>query len=526
MGVLAALLILAAAAAEDDVPRIRALEAPGAQAYSLEKIQRIVRLGPGSALRRSPQSVAATLEDRYHIDGLVAARVTGAFDASSGTLCLSVVEGRLAEVAASGLSAKAGARALREAGLQTGDVLREGDVLAAWDRLEDASAGALTRGEHRIEPGVAGARLVLEPHAHRGSAAVSLAAFSGAGRKNSVDGWTQPLGVELTLFDRTRYNHTRAWARAAYATGPDDWRWHAGIERPFFAADRLVLGYQHHDVTDSDDAWRGVSLDEASGEAIWSDSFSRYYARRGDEAFAVVRLHARAQVGVNYRAERYASLSVTSDADERNPAVDEGRMRSVVASLRLETRRALFDDPGVERESYRLPSLFGAATAPPQALRLEATWEKAGDGLGGDFAFTRLVGVVRGRRIRSTRHHVDARLLAGRGSDLPIQKRFALGGIGTLRAYPLGAFPGDRMLVVNAEYGYELGSRLPRASLFYDGGDVWQHGRPAPGWKSGVGGGLRWPATGTAFLRLEWAWALSDVFEDRSRTLFRVQIPF
>jgi len=525
VGVLAALLILAAAAAADEAPLVRAIEAPGAQAYSPEKIQKIVRLSPGAALRRTPEAVAKTLEERYHIDGFVAARVTGDFDAGTGTLRLRVDEGHLLEVATSGLATKAAARVVREAGLRPGGVLRESDIQGAWDRLEDASGGALARGEHRIETSDAGARLVLEPQARRASLALSVSAFSGAGRKNRVDGWTQPLGVELTLFDRSHYNHTRAWARAAYASGSDDWRWHAGVERPFFAGDRLVLGYEHHDVTDSDDAWRGQSLDEAPGEAIWSDSFSRYYARRGNEALLLVRLDPRAQVGLNYRADRYRSLPVTQDAEERNPAVDEGDMRSLVGTLRFETR-ALFDDPDVERQSRLLPSLFGAATAPPHALRVEATLERAGDGLGGDFAFTRFVGVVRARRILGTRHHLDARLLAGRGSDLPIQKRFALGGIGTLRAYPLGAYPGDRMLVANAEYGYELGPGLPRASLFYDGGDVWQHGRPAPGWKSGAGVGLRWPATGSAFLRLEQAWALDDSFEDPSRTLFRVQIPF
>jgi len=521
------MLSAAAPAGEADPPEIRALETPGASAYTSRQVERILRLAPGARLRRTPEAIALTLEDRYHSDGFPAARVAGSFEVASGTLRLEVDEGRLAEVAAVGLGPRASARAVRAAALETGGVLREGDVLDAFDRIEAASRGALLRGEYRVEQTEAGARLVLEPRARTAQAGLSIAAFPASGRRNRVDGWTQPLGLEVTLFDRTHYNHTRLYARAAYATGPNDWRWHAGLMRPFFAGDRLHLGYEHHQVTDSDDLWRGASLDEAAGEAIWSDSFSRYHARRGDEAFAFVRLGRRGQLGVSYRADRYASLPVVTGADEPNPAVDAGRMRSLVATLRLETGGALFDDARLEREGFLLRSLFGVATAPPRALRLEASLEHADAGaFGGDFSFTRFIGVVRGRRLVGTRHQLDGRLLFGHGTDLPRQKRFALGGIGSLRAYPLAAFQGDRLLLANAEYGYQLGRVLPRALAFYDGGRAWEGGTDGPGWKSDLGLGLRWPATGGAFLRLEWARVLGEQQGDGSRTLFRVQIPF
>lgn len=524
---LAALILASVPAAPDEAPEIRRIETPGAVAYTPEQVEKVLRLRPGSPLRRSPEAIAATLEERYHIDGFPAARVQGAFEAETGTLRLGVDEGRLAELEIRGLSDAAARRALRASGLQTGGVLREVDVNAAFDRLETASGGALLRGDYGVETGAAGARLILEPRARTAEAGVSIAAFSGAGRRNRVDDWTQPLGVELTFFDRTHYNHTRVYARAAYATGPDDWRWHAGLLRPFFAGDRLVLGYEHHDVTDSDDFWRGSGLDEAHGEAIWSQSFSRYYARRGDEAFAFLRVGDRVQAGLSYRSDAYASLPVVTDAEEPNPLLDPGSMRSLIGTLRFEAGGALFDDPGEEREGFLLRSLHGLATSAPRRLRFEASLEYAdADGLGGEFSFTRFVGVVRARRSLGTRHHLDGRLLLGGGSDLPSQKRFAIGGIGTLRAYPLAAWQGDRMLLANAEYGFDPLHRLPRLVAFYDGGEAWDAGGDGPGFKSDLGLGLRWPATGGAFLRLEWAWALDDAFEDRSQTLFRVQIPF
>jgi outer membrane protein assembly factor BamA len=526
---LLALLILGSVAAvADEAPRIRSIEATGVSAYSEAQLLEILRLAPGAALLRAPEDVARTLASRYRIDGYPAARVTGSFDAEAGALRLEVDEGVLAEVRAEGLKPAAAARALRSAELGVGRVLREGDVWSAYDRLEETSGGAVLRGDYRVEDTPAGARLVLQPQTRALDAAPSIAAFAGAGRKNRVDDWTQPLGVELTLFDRTHYNHLRLYARAAYATGPDDWRWHVGVQRPFFAKDRLVLGFERHDVTDSDDVWRGTGTDEARGEPIWTESFSRYYARRGDEAFAFFRTGGRFHLGLSYRSDRYASLPVVTGADEPNPAVDAGRMRSMIGTLRYDWGGDLFDEGSLERESFLLRSLYGIVTAPPRALRVELSIEVAdADVLGGGFTFTRFLGSLRGRKILGTRHQLDGRALLGLGDDrLPAQKRFVLGGVGSLRGYPFAAFEGERLLFLTGEYGFDPGHRLPRLVAFYDGGATWSENVSGAGFKSGVGAGLRWPANGGAFARLEIARALADGAVDETRTLLRVQLPF
>ncbi len=527
MRALLALILGAASAAADEAPRIRSIEAEGVSAYTPAQLQGILRVEPGAALPRPPEAMAKTLESRYRIDGFPAARVRASYDAETGALRVRVDEGRLAEVRAEGLSPGAAERAVRAVDLEAGRVLREGDVWSAFDRLEETSGGALLRGDFRVEEAPGGARLVFEPRTRVLAASASIAAFAGAGRRNRVDDWTQPLGVELTLFDRTHYNHTRAYARAAYATGPADWRWHLGVQRPFFAKDRLVLGYEHHDVTDSDDLWRGAGLDEAWGEAIWTDSFSRYYARRGDEGYAFLRA-SRLHLGVSFRSDRYASRPVVADADEPNPPVVEGRMRSLIGTLRYEMGGELFDEPAHERESFLMRSLYGSATTPPRALRFELSLEIADAGaFGGELTFTRVIASLRGRRILGARHHLDGRVLLGLGDHrLPAQKRFVLGGVGSLRGHPYAAFDGEDLLLLTGEYGFDPGHGLPRLVAFYDGGSVWSDGVSGAGFKSGIGAGLRWPATGGAFVRLEVARALDDTLADQTRTLFRVQLPF
>src|SRR5262245_12519153 len=105
---LVVLLVPAHASAEEaEEPVVRDIEIRGADAYSREALLRIIRLRPGAPLHRDAATVAASLETRYHDDGYPAARVRGDYDPDTGTLELSVDEGRLAQVVIPGLEGRA-----------------------------------------------------------------------------------------------------------------------------------------------------------------------------------------------------------------------------------------------------------------------------------------------------------------------------------------------------------------------------------------------------------------------------------
>ena len=71
-------------------------------------------------------------------------------------------------------------------------------------------------------------------------------------------------------------------------------------------------------------------------------------------------------------------------------------------------------------------------------------------------------------------------LYDGSDAPLPPYERRLLGGAGSLRGYPAGAFAGDRMMLGSAELRVPLNSplRFARAgvSVFVDAGTVWDHG--------------------------------------------------
>jgi surface antigen Omp85-like protein/surface antigen-like variable number repeat protein len=522
--------LASSAPADEGTPLIRRIELKGVTVYSTDETLRIVRLREGDPLRREPGLVAQSLETRYHDDGYPAARVAGSYDAEGGTLLLAADEGKLAEVVIEGLSPRGAASALAEAGLTPGTVLREEDIGAAFDRIADASHGALRVGEHRIEPGPEGVRLVLKPE----RAHVALAPLIGAGdlrsarRFNRVDGFNPALGIEVTVLDAVSYNHLRAYAVGDYGFSSEKLRHAEGVTRPFLRGQRLTLGYEHHDLTATDDLYRAPGLEEAPGTAIILGEYADYFRRQGHEAYAFVRLGSRSEVGLSWRGDDYSSLPVATGSSDPNPPITEGRMRSLVATARFTSAGDLHPSASSERASFLQRDLYGVSQEPPRALRAEATFEVASpDALGGDFDFRRFIANLRGHVALSHRTALDARLLVGLTSGtVPLEKRFSLGGVGTLRGYALKAFPGGNITLVTAEGRVDPGRWWPRFAVFYDGGDAWDSGVTGAGWKSSVGAGIKWPAAAAVFVRVDVARAVGDPQESKVRVGGRVQIPF
>jgi Omp85 superfamily domain len=523
-------LLLALAAGEvrsAGPPLVESLDLRGVRAYGRDQVLRIVRVGLHQPLRRTPEAIAATLETRYHDDGYPAATVTARYDENTQRLEVVADEGRIAQVVMEGLSQGAARTALRAAHVDTGIVLRAADVDAAFDRLDAASDGALRRGESRVETTPEGARLVLTPVRSR----LRLTPLFGGHDIHPVNPWTRvdglsvPFGGKVTLFDLSSYDHLEAYAAGFYATSARRLRYAVGVARPFGPDRLLTVGYERHDLTDTDDLYRSFDLAGAAGTAIYFEAFANYFRRRGDEAYLFLRPSPWAQVGLAFRNDRYASLPVATGSTDPNEPVAPGAMRSLIATLRLDPGGVL-RDRGDETPSHLQRSLYGTRDA-PQPVRLEVSLETSDPGVfGGDFDFRRLVVHAAGHSAFGSRVTVDMRGFLGlSGGTLPPQKRFVLGGVGSLRGYPDRTVSGDRFEQVTTEVRLDTGRWLPRLAAFYDGGEVWNDG-DGGGWKSSVGLGAQWPKASLLFVRVDVARPLGDPTLSGLRTLVRLQIPF
>jgi len=505
---------------------VRSIEVHGATAYDLKSIQRILRVKPGGNLRRPAPELAETLERRYHIIGFPAARVEGRFDAATGALSLVVDEGRLASVEVDGVGGASRRRVLDVLDIRPGRPVKERDISGALSRLERLSGGAYVSTAdppYTIEPGPEGVKLTLHLRRRAARLQVMPGGPATASLYNRVDGLNLGANARVTLFDPVSFDHAEVYAQGAYGFSSKKLRYALGALKPFGPDRQFVVGYEYHDLTDNDDAFRRRTVEDLPGGRIYFTIFEDYYRRRGHQAYAFARLTPQFQIGSIWRSDDYRSLPVTADdqivfSNHRipNPLVAEGRMRSILGVARWAWKSDLFLNWGEERESLLMRNPYGSTFVREQQARVEASLEAATPGLGSDFDFRRFIGQARAARVFSPRRALMLRGLVGAGTgDVPPQRRFFLGGQGTLRGYARDQFGGDHMALATAEYWFYPPSPWPGLVFFYDGGTAWDRGQPRPGWKNDVGAGIDWPGGGRGYLRLDVGFPLNRAPSNR-----------
>jgi outer membrane protein assembly factor BamA len=159
--------------------------------------------------------------------------------------------------------------------------------------------------------------------------------------------------------------------------------------------------------------------------------------------------------------------------------------------------------------------------------------EVAGGSLNGDFTYHRYKGDFRIYVSPSPSHLFKTRVqagTAGRDEVLPLQKTFALGGVGTLRALPFRHLRGNRMFLWNADWAWEVMRRSSRNAavktglslvVFSDLGlawdaPTWDASRRQMAWNVGLGAGT----TDETFR----VYAARDVRSERAPLHFTVRI--
>ena len=172
------------------------------------------------------------------------------------------------------------------------------------------------------------------------------------------------------------------------------------------------------------------------------------------------------------RAELHESLEKTTDWQfgdwgseseaEENPPITPGQLRSVTLRYDLNARQS-------NNLGWHNTLLI----------------EHSNPAVGSDFDFTRFQLQLRYAAASRGDDIIRTRLVLGAAtSALPIQRQFIIGGRGTLSGYPLYAFGGDHVSLLNLEYFYRLpipnpygwewvNHTKPYAILYLDQGQVW-----------------------------------------------------
>jgi uncharacterized protein DUF5686/surface antigen Omp85-like protein len=169
----------------------------------------------------------------------------------------------------------------------------------------------------------------------------------------------------------------------------------------------------------------------------------------------------------------------------RDFALGVGAVTEDVRSLANETKFSIFgkDDefrpnPPIQDGKEGVLSIFGRIGPSPLPFtggtNGELTYERAGSPIDGDSEYGRLRGAAHTRLRLSPRQEARIRAIGGStfDGDLPPQKLWHVGGIGTLRGHEYKRFGGDQLLLANAEY-YLLARKNVWTFAFLDWGAAW-----------------------------------------------------
>jgi len=469
--------------------------------------------------------IAARVERHYHSVGFSFARVTGAFDAATGVVTLTVSEGVIDRIEFQGVDDKIKASFTEDFAVHAGDVFNRPKALSALDALLQRTRGAVRKAKETFDLVDRSGERVLIVDLREPAGRFRLVPDLGDREDwfTSVDGFVPSLGFGAAVFNHESFNHAFVAGHLSIKTASGEVGYALGFERPFFSRTRLFVGGELRDLTASDDQWQ-VTSTEASLAAIGPRlSFRDYYRQRGVQVQAAVRVNPRAEVFVAYRHEREEPLRVESDFSFWNgddpfrpnvPAAD-GHLSSMILG-------ATVDGTGFERESlessyrrHQLSSLFGERLPSPDhdsdltpLWRFDWTTEISTPGaLQSDFDFTRHILAGRADLPMSPHQAFSVRAIGGWSTGtLPPQREFSAGGIGSVHGYDFKEQIGDSLALLNLEYS--LGDRTGlRAIGFFDVGRASLRTSPAdPPWLKGIGFGI-----GMGVVRMDFGYKLDDI---------------
>jgi outer membrane protein insertion porin family len=301
-----------------------------------------------------------------------------------------------------------------------------------------------------------------------------------------TSGFDRIHGLQLGFKPEVKsiYWGSKVYFGFSYGFSSEIWNYQFGAEKSWFREHKTTIGVDVHKMTDTND--REIISDKENfvAEAILGEALRDYYQREGYEVSLsqeIPLFHKLGSISVKYRDDEYGSLSKTNDwsllnrfyADEEydidkdvkykrgNPAILEGRMKSIIGECVIDTRNNKKETTNGWYNTFSM--------------------EYAGNELGGDYEFKIYQANIRRYNRISGNQLLALRIKVGTSDrELPRlhPRKFYLGGIGTLRGYDFKIFEGDQMLLMNAEYWLTMGA-LERTGfglvLFADSGYAWKY---------------------------------------------------
>ncbi|MDI6869795.1 MAG: BamA/TamA family outer membrane protein [Bacillota bacterium] len=431
-------------------PKLKEVSLTGAPDVPKEPLKEAIGLKPGEIIngKKLQEGLRALLE-RSVKDYGIPLRITDVAVDETGTVRIKLTETRLGKIEISGNQKTKDHVIRRELTVKSGDVLNLKELEKSLRRVLnlgffDEVGRKFTETQ---DPDVADLTIEVKER-KTGSAAF------GAGYSSSDGLFGYVEVAEDNFFGRGQRVNVK-WEFGQRRTTYD-----VGFFEPYLDRHRTSLGFRVYDTQ------RTLDQIEGGSPVTYNDH------QRGGEVTVGRPLSEDTRIYTKLKMEDVARTYTDGTPVEGGT----GKSRSITTSIVNDTR-----------DFFLKPSQGG---------RRELSVEWAGQLLGSDYTFAKYnTDLAHYWKAGKSGQVVAVRLAGGfldyRGVE-PVLERFLVGGADTIRGYETMAFSGDKYLVFNAEYRFQLAQNLTGV-LFADAGDAWDTNEPVElaKFKTGYGVGLR-----------------------------------
>jgi hypothetical protein len=267
-------------------------------------------------------------------------------------------------------------------------------------------------------------------------------------RYNRVESVFLGLGTEKKFY----WDGEKVWnayGSIGWGFKSHTWRSNLGLVRQFaLLSDEgsgiMELGVEGYTLTDTKDQWIISQNENTASALLIHEDFRNYFERKGftiHTAYYLKHDYLKGELKLAYLTDSYDSLANKTDwalfggskKFRANPAIDPGKMRSVILSGGIST----MTKTSRAQEGW---CLFGSA-------------EFAKKNWGSEFEFYQYIFDMRRFQPLGRYENFNVRVRVGTSTGvLPPQKEYELGGLGTMNAFPFKSDIGNRMMLVNMEF--------------------------------------------------------------------------
>jgi outer membrane protein insertion porin family len=416
---------------------------------------------------------AQVIEQYYHDQGYILAKVNNITMGQDGILTISINEGKVEGFVVKGNEKTKNNVITRELKLTTEEPFNSKDAKRSMQKIYNL--GFFEDVNIKLNPGREPNAVVVEIDVKE----QKTGTFTIGGGYSKSDGMAASIGVGDNNFNGTgnkvNLNFQHGFSSIA-GTG-----WDLNFTNPYIDNKKTSLSIDLFN-----------SVNELSDYGLNGDNTtlrSTYYRRSSGFNITLGRPqgeYVRNYITFTNRKDRYLEY-VSGPVNYLATSDDTATYNSAYNSEYLQNNFGVVHSMTLARVYDTRDNVFN----PTEGKRISLTSEFAGKMLGGQFDFNKYI--LDGRQYfkvgskQTLAFHVSAGSAVG---DVPDASKFVVGGIDTLRGYEDNEFKGNKLFTATVEYRYPIATKV-EGVIFTDAGNAWDGDYKLDNLKYSIGTGLR-----------------------------------